>query len=695
MKNQKQKKNKRIRSIMQTLLMSFLLPVILIVVLGIVSYQTASTSIITKYRESAMSTISAVCEYCNMVCDSISAKAIELVTNSSLGDYYDKQYKNKDNTVSAEAFRNAKNVVSNTTSTNDNIFSCSVISEVATHTTSLDGALSEVPYSQFLETAEGKIFGGDKNARNQWLGYHSFLDNNTNSTPEEYALAYYQKTTKTNSYLVMDMNMEVAVNMLNQMDFGEGSIKAIVSPDGREIVTIQGSDEIKKATEEKLEKPYFVGYNFFENSKNSEGTHSENVNIDGESYLYISTPVDDTGIMICALVTKSNLLGQVESIKYITIGIVILAAFLALLIGLIISTGISKTVKNMSTGLAAVAEGDLSTNFTTKRKDEFSILTGSLNSMLSNMRVLMQDMKQFGAKVNNLAGDVSNTTAGLNTYMKDVATSMNKVSSGAQNQANYTDESNGKMMEFSDTINSVTNKTTNMGSTADKAIAAVERGKDIVQELSDQSDATVQLTKILVEDINEVQKSSEEIKCFADIINSIAVQTNLLSLNASIEAVRAGEKGKGFAVVAGEIRSLAEQSSESANKINEIVGKITETTYKTTDSAQKAEIMVNQQADSLNETVVVFGMIHKCVGNLVDDIRVVVDSLEQIISEKDYIQDSLQNISAVSEDVALSTEEVSTTLTEQVSIVSKLNDEIEKLRMDAAELDKSIDKFKI
>lgn len=676
------------RSIMQTLLIAFMVPVMLMIALGIVSYNTAASGIIDKYKESAVSTVSAMGNYCGLVCDSVSSKALELMTNSDLGDYYEKYY-NKQTSEGMELYRNSKTLLSNVRSTNKYIYSISIIPESGTYLTSLTGSMTEGLYADFEKTAEGQFFAENPTIKNRWLGYHTYLDENLSCTSDKYALVYYQKTLKNNNTLVVDIDMPVIMDMLGQMDFGDGSIKALVSGDNREVISIQGKED------EAVEETYFVGNEFFETSREAKETESKDIKINGKQYVYIYTPVGKTGAMICALIPRSNLLGQVAGIKYVTIIMVILAAGAALAIGGVISTGISKTVKTMTMGLSAVAEGDLSKDFVTKREDEFKILTGSLNAMLASMRLLMQDMKQFGTKVNNLAGEVSEKTVAINTSMQDISHAMDEVALGVHNQAEDTESSNEKMLIFSENINAVTDKTGDMSHTADRAIDAVEQGKVIVQDLSLKSDTTVSLTRVLVDDIDEVQKNSEEIKSFVDVISSIAEQTNLLSLNASIEAARAGEAGRGFAVVAEEIRKLADQSKESGNKIREIVENIGKTTNKTTASAKKAEDMVNEQAKALSETVEVFGMIHSCVGELVEGIHVVMDKLRQSLEEKELVQNSLQNISAVSEEVAASTQEVTATLGGQVSVIQNLKEQVEELRSDARELDKSIEKFKI
>lgn len=702
----KEQKNSKKKSILVTLLAAFMVPVVLMIALGIVSYNTASSGIVDKYKESAESTISAVGDYFELVCENISGKALEMVTDSDVGDYYDKFYEKKD-AKAMEAFRNAKSIVRNAKSTNRNIYSCTIIPEGGGYLSTISGSMSDAPVADFGNTTEGQYFVNNNSQRNKWLGYQTYLDSNMQSKQENYAMVYYQRFSKANAYLVMAVDMSVAEEMLGQIDFGKDSVKALVSSDGREVSFVQQTESLtgeeaaieEQATEEQdaeaVVKQWFVGSGFYESTKEAEETGHMDVKIDGRKYVYIYTPVGDTGTMICTLIPESNLLGQVGSIKYITIAMVLLAAGAALATGFIISSGISKTVKEMSVGLAKVAEGDLSKDFTTKRQDEFKELTGSLNAMIESMRELMRDMKQFGSKVTGLAEDVSEKTGAINDSMQDIARAMDEVAGGVQSQAEDTENSNENMMTFSENITTVTEETVHMGETADKAISAVEQGRVIVQELSAKSDTTVSLTRVLVNDIDAVQKSSEEIKGFVDVINSIAGQTNLLSLNASIEAARAGEAGRGFAVVAEEIRKLADQSKESGDKIREIVEHIGQTTDKTTASAREAESMVNQQAKALEETVSVFGMIQGCVGNLVEGIRVVTEKLEASMTEKENVENSLQNISSVSEEVAASTQEVTATLGEQVSVIQALKGKVELLKADALELDKSIDRFKI
>ena len=688
-KNAGQEAKRRVgngHSIMQSLLIGFLVPVAMMIVLGIVCYNTAVSGMVSKYQESAEATVSAVGNYCNLICNSLSSKALELIGNGDVSDYYEK-YSGKQDAKAMESFRGAKSLLGNVKATNKYMYSYSIIPEDGSYLTSLTGKMTMTPYEDFIASSEGQYFANNKAARNAWFGYHSYIDESLNSMPEKYGFVFFQRFAKKDSYMIFDVSMDVVMEMLQQMDFGEGSIRAIVTTDGREVISIKGQEE------ETVEGNYFVGYDFYENTKETEETASDDVIVNGKRYVYIGTPVGKTGIMICALIPRSNLMEQANSIRLVTIVMVILATAAALITGGMISSGISREVKVMTKGISKVAEGDLSSSFETKRKDEFGILTGSLNKMLDSLRTLMLDMKKFDLKVNEMAADVSERAENISDSIRNTSQAMDEVAKGVQSQADETETSNEKMIAFSDNITLVADQTNQMGKVVDRATEAVDKGKEIVRQLNEKSDSTVSLTRVLVKDIDEVQKSSEEIQGFVEVINSIATQTNLLSLNASIEAARAGEAGRGFAVVAEEIRKLADQSKESGNRIQEIVSDIGGTTQKTTDSAKKAEGMVMEQAKALQQTVEVFGQIQDCVGELIEGMRMIIERLGQITDEKVQVQDSIQNISSVSEQVAASMQEVTATLGEQTDVIGRLAGRAEELRKEAEELDKSIDKF--
>ena len=281
--------------------------------------------------------------------------------------------------------------------------------------------MTENPKVDFDASPEGQYFVNDKTAKNAWLGYHTYLDECLTSDPEDYALTFYQKLSRADALLVFDIKMETVVDMLSEMDFGKNSVTAIVTRDGREVAVIQNPDGEQELVQDET---YFVGQSFLEESRESEELTNLTVKVKGKSYVYIAMPVKKTGIMLCALIPRSNLTEQARSIGVITVIMVILATAAALLCGGKISMGISKTVKEVTGGLSKVAEGDLTSHFATKRKDEFGLLTASLNSMLESIRALMNDMKSFGTKVSQMATDVSAQAGGISRSIDSTSQTM-------------------------------------------------------------------------------------------------------------------------------------------------------------------------------------------------------------------------------------------------------------------------------
>lgn len=689
----KVKNRKKNRSIMGTLIRAFLVPVALMIVLGFVSYTAASSIIKDKVEEASKSTVSAMGMYCDLLTGNISAKALEEVAGEEMSSYYEVRYK-QNNSESMGMWRNIKKELLQMSTSVGCIYSFNIIPENGLFLTSTSGNVKDSIYGEFLESPEGKTFAENKTKKNGWFGYHTLLDEKLSIAQDKYALAFYQKFLRANAYLVLDIDMKTVEKMLDEMELGDNSIKALITPDGREIVRIE-----KEETGEGYILPegtdcVFTDKKFFETSKEAE-TGSEYVEYNGQKYLYTHASVGKTGIMLCGLIPEDNIVREASFIRNLCIIMVILGCVIAFAIGSRIAAGISKSVREITTGLKEVAEGNLTCTFSEKRKDELGALSVGLNEMLASIRKLMTDMRVFGDKVKEMSERVFVKTDTIHTSVKEIAVAVDEVAAGAQKQAQEAEISSIGMEKFANKLGGVCEGAGDMGNTVEKATVSIEQGCVIVEALNKKSETTVEITKVLVENVNSVQERSAEIQGFIETINSIAKQTNLLSLNASIEAARAGVNGRGFAVVAEEIRKLADESMQAGKNIKSIVEDIVDTMNRTTDSAREAETIVYAQADALEETIQVFEEINQCVSNLVGGLTDISESMRNINGEKEQVQASIVDISVVSEQSAVATEEITATLEDQVKIISDLAKDAELLNEDADALDHSIGRFTV
>lgn len=195
--------------------------------------------------------------------------------------------------------------------------------------------------------------------------------------------------------------------------------------------------------------------------------------------------------------------------------------------------------------------------------------------------------------------------------------------------------------------------------------------------------------------ITEVDTSSEEIGIIIETIGQIANQTNLLSLNAAIEAARAGEQGKGFAVVADEIRKLAEQSSQSAQKISNLITGIQEQSKSAVNSMEVAKSISDSQSTAVQQTERSFENIASSIKTLIEKIEEINNDNTQMSSSKDTLVDIISGIAAASQQTSAATQQVSASTQEQLASSQEISNHTEELKNLASKLEESIEKFKI
>ena len=692
MKKETNNKPKREKKIANSLLVVFAGAIVLIILLGTLSYQMASGAVRHKYEDAVVSAASSMSTSVQLICESISNKAVEFYLSEDFNTYYNEMSQ----TGGTEATRYANGL-------NDDLVALrsasSYIGNYYVYAESGKSLLANVKgfpegaYQAFMETSEGQSLNSKKTS-NAWVGTHAFIDETLGTSNESYVFSFMMHFVLKNNkgFLVIDVDKNYMENLLGVMELGGGSIRGIVTADGREFLLQESKDGGEIKMERLQGEPLFTA-NALLSEESSQEVVSEYVQANGQSQLLVSAPVGKTGMRVCVLVPKSTILAEVSGIRNITIVVVVLASLLAVLCGLWFSKGISSALQSMNGSLYHISQGNLMETVQVKREDEFGTLAGSINEMLDGIKSLVGNNQKFGTQVKDLSQQAYSYTTGIEESMRQVSSSMESVSGSVKEQFRQTETSVGEMADFSEKINEVYQASEEMTQKIEEALHSVEQGKEGIDELSVKSKETAEIAESLVSGIDQVNTQSGRIVDIITTIEDIASQTNLLSLNASIEAARAGESGKGFSVVAMEIRNLADQSMKAGTFVREIVGGIQVSNRIATDAARTTEEFLRGQTEMLQETVSTFGNINASVTMLVDALGAIRQKMKNMQENKNAVNSSIEEIYQLSSGIASAIEEMSGVVCEKMEEIDTLADTVRSLNMEAEELQESMSRF--
>jgi Methyl-accepting chemotaxis protein len=674
---------KQLTTLKVKLVAAFLVPIVFIILLGVVSFQKAAFGIRSNYEATAGQVINMSGEYMRFGIESVEASSVEFINNRNVISYFLNQYKNDVTQYNSirqiiQSMVIAKAVADDFT---ENIYMLS--DDVNSVSSEQSKKFDSDIYSGFTESEIGKKIKANRMSA-IWMGSDSYLDKKLGTDPSKYALRLVRNIQGSKALLVIDISSETMKNILHNVKFDKTGILGFVSKDGKEIMA-KDSD-----------KTIFSDKAFYKKALESkDASGSRYVDYNGQKYLFMYSNVGETGAMVCALMPKSTIVKQADGIKNVTVIIVIIACIVAFLIVAFLSTGIDKTIKSIISKLKLASKGDLTVEFNTKRNDEFKTLVDEIQNTFSNMKSLIKRVDVLSGEVSESSSGVNKTSSSFLKSTEDISNAMKEIEQGITQQAKDAEECLLQMDNLSKKIALVSDNTKEISLIADNTKTSIKEGTYCTEDLNQQTKSTVEITTDIINAIELLAEKSKTITTITNVINDIANQTNLLSLNASIEAARAGEFGRGFSVVANEIRTLAEKSKDSVNDIKNIITSIQEDTKKAVETAHKAENVLNLQDTAVKNTTNSYHNINESVEKLVVYLKYISENVDNIEESRVSTLGAIENISAVLEEIAASSNTVNQTAGEQLNSVEALSKSAETLTENAGELLGAVQQFTV
>jgi methyl-accepting chemotaxis protein len=661
------------------LIIGFMIPIGFIILIGLLSYSRASKGLTELYETSSQSALEMTMLSMEESMNTISSIALELsqdaqVMQYSLGGFRDDSTKKSQ---ANQAIRKNINVKQTSSSMIEDIHIIPVMDHniVTTHkfdnTSDLESFMDTLKDSEDSGVLDGKML--------KWGTSHPYIDSQMGTNNYLMFCSRMFNSGSLKGVVIVDVSKNAIKELISQLDFGEGSYVSFMTADGAEVTTdesfsataVEGIDWEKEAD--------YVKYN-------------------GKTYFYMTLQSDITGGKMLALVPKSYITASSDSIRNLTLLMVVLATVIAVLLATFIITAIVGHISTSVKGLERVSKGDFTEDKKHKVKparNEFGKLQNALSVTITTVRGLIGTVSEMKDEVLESGEKVMNSSDTLSEMVSSVGAQIQEINSILTTQNEDIAGCNEKMEQLSVHIKRVNGSIHTAMQEANDSSATITDGRNVVHEMVSQSNQTAEATKAVQEHVLTLTNKLGQISDFVNNIAEIADQTNLLSLNASIEAARAGDQGRGFAVVAEEIRKLADNSAKTAKEIDGLITEISDYSNNAIKKVAEAEKIASTQMDSAQKTIESFDRMNAIMETVVKGMDEITKDVETMNQERHETLKAIRRIGTSSEQTVEAANEVNGYLEKQMEASDALRKETIKMKEDMEQLEEAIQTFKI
>lgn len=393
---------------------------------------------------------------------------------------------------------------------------------------------------------------------------------------------------------------------------------------------------------------------------------------------------------------RAEIMGTVKTatIVSLTVGVIALV-ILAVFMEFLLVKPLKRTVAEIHRiARYDLTEGDMADiRVMRTRKDEIGSISRNIILMYDNLRDIVKQIDQTAGALSDNAGTLAEHTTQIKYSSDEINKTMNDLSSAAMSQAGEATTSANEVAKLDELIVQSICDTENLRSNAKEMDQVKNSGLTAIKDLMEKTEKSRESIAAVRDAMQQNNEEAQKIEATSQKINDIADQTNLLSLNAAIEAARAGDAGRGFAVVAEEIRGLAEETNSLTNEIGTIIQELLEKTADATRNMETMEQIFQEQENSVGDTKKNFVQIEQCLESVQSSVDTLYESSTNMTGSKQIIVEMIDAISAASEENAAGSEEVLAAVETQDNVITNITGMAQNLSALAAELAEQAHKF--
>lgn len=414
---------------------------------------------------------------------------------------------------------------------------------------------------------------------------------------------------------------------------------------------------------------------------------------------YAACYTSKNGFIFVMTADDTDLLKAANKLQARGLGVAVVVLIFGVFVAWICASRMTRPLIRMTSAVDRIAGFDLTEDpeliALDKNKGETGAIAHAVLHMKQALRSMVQQIRAQSANIHQTSGQLEENATATSGNVDSIETAVNEIATGATNQATETQRATEDVVMMGTMIENTSTQVENLNSAAVEMSNASASARDALEELNHINEKAIESIEVIYQQTHTTNESALKIKDVTELIASIAEETNLLSLNASIEAARAGDAGKGFAVVASQIQKLAEQSNASTKKIDDIIHTLLTDSENAVHTMEEVREVMHQQSEKVEQTKQVFGSVNQGIDQSISGMETISEHTRQLDHARENIVDTVQNLSAIAQENAASTEETNAVVMEIGGVMQQISGNAQELRRIADILEKNMETFKL